>query len=379
MNGSLLSDIRRRLANREDSEHGQALVRIAIVSIVVIYFFTSFFATYVVDPVRLQQARFISLLSLSLSFAIFAAIVMRPEASVIRRLIGMVHDVAAISASIYLGQSAGAAIAVIYLWITLGNGFRYGVAYLFGCGALSIAGFLIVWVSSEYWQTNVTLSVNIMLTMLVVPPYAASLLKSLHSAKDELHRRASTDGLTGLLTRREMEKATNTIFRGDHSNHALLYCDLDRFKEVNDVAGHAAGDKLLVDVAEIVRSSVRNDDLCGRVGGDEFCILLYNCSLERAREIAEEIRSRTTGYRLAWGTDYYSVGVSIGVAPTGAVNDCDSLFRLADAACYAAKNAGRNKVHVVDPRTDLIDTQRIRQLFDSDAGNDIPREANVQR
>ena len=92
------------------------------------------------------------------------------------------------------------------------------------------------------------------------------------------------------------------------------------------------------------------------------CVLLRNCALERGREVAEQIRSKTTGYRFAWGTEYFSVGVSIGVAPSGAVNDADSLFRLADAACYAAKNAGRNKVHVVDPRTGLLDTQKIRRI-----------------
>lgn len=84
-------------------------------------------------------------------------------------------------------------------------------------------------------------------------------------------------------------------------------------------------------------------------------------------DVAEKIRSKTTGYRLAWGTDYFSVGVSIGVAPSDAVNDAESLFRLADAACYAAKNAGRNRVHVVDPRTDLLDTQKIRRIYEDSA------------
>jgi len=100
------------------------------------------------------------------------------------------------------------------------------------------------------------------------------------------------------------------------------------------------------------------------MGGDEFCVLLRDCGLERGRELAEEIRSKTTGYRLAWGTDYFSVGMSIGVAPSNAVNDAEPLFRLADAACYAAKNAGRNRVHIVDPRTDLLDTQKIRQILE---------------
>ena len=378
MSLNLISNIRERLANRGDSEHGQAIVRIAIVSIVFVYFFSPIFANYVGDLLRVQQSRLAVVLSLAVSIGIFAAIVLRPHASVARRLVGMVHDVTAISASIYFGQSAGAAIAVIYLWITIGNGFRYGAAYLFGCAALSIAGFLTVWVSSEYWQSNITLSINIVLTMLVVPPYVASLLKSLHAAKNELQRRASIDGLTGLLTRHEMELATAAVFRGNHSGHALLFCDLDRFKEVNDIAGHAAGDKLLTDVADIIRSTVRKNDLCGRIGGDEFCILLLDCSLENARQIAEKIRSRTTGYRLAWGTQYFSVGVSIGVAPTHAVNDADSLFRLADAACYAAKNAGRNKVHVVDPRTDTIDTQRIRLMFDDGAANAPVQDRRVR-
>ena len=101
------------------------------------------------------------------------------------------------------------------------------------------------------------------------------------------------------------------------------------------------------------------------MGGDEFCV--FCCAILRSKEaerLRRLIRSKTTGYRFAWGTEYYSVGVSIGVAPSGAVNDADSLFRLADAACYAAKNAGRNKVHVVDPRTDLLDTQKIRRIVE---------------
>lgn len=358
-----LVSLQQRLANRPDSEHGQAIVRLAIVSIVLVYFFSDLFASRV-DDVGLKMARLSVVISITMSAAIFGAIVWRPAKSVTRRLVGMVHDVVAISSSIYFGEGAGAAVAVIYLWITIGNGFRYGIRYLYACAILSIAGFAVVYALNEYWQGQGLLSLNILLTMLIVPPYVGSLLKSLHSARDALQHQASTDALTGLLSRMEMETAVESLFMGDSSGYVLLFCDLDRFKEVNDIAGHAAGDKLLTDLGEIIRKSVRRDDLSARMGGDEFCVLLHGCSLEKGREIAEEIRSKTTGYRLAWGTDYFSVGVSIGVAPSGAVNDAESLFRLADAACYAAKNAGRNRVHVVDPRTDLLDTQKIRQLFD---------------
>ena len=366
----VLRIVKQRLAARTDSEHGQALVRIAIVSIVFVYFFTGFFASRV-DASALQAARMLVFVSILCSAAIFAAIVWRPGKSVLRRLAGMVHDVTAISLSVYFGEGAGAAVAVIYLWITVGNGFRYGVHYLYACAFLCIAGFAVVYLSSEFWQQQPLLSLNIVLFMLVVSPYVASLLKSLHAARDALQHQASTDTLTGLLSRMEMEKAVESLFSGDATGHVLMYCDLDRFKEVNDVAGHAAGDKLLTDIGELVRKSIRKDDLCGRMGGDEFCVVLRDCSLERGREIAEAIRSKTTGYRLAWGTQYFSVGVSIGVAPSNAVNDAESLFRLADAACYAAKNAGRNRVHVIDPRTDHLDTQKIRLLFEDSKGEPV--------
>ena len=359
----LIDTMRARLADRKDSEHGQALVRIAIVSIVLVYFFSPFFAARA-DATDLQSARWLAAASILVSLAIFAAIVAAPAASVPRRLIGMLHDVAAISLSIYFGEGAGAAVAVVYLWITIGNGFRFGIAYLYACAALSISGFLTVYFTNEYWRTQSSLSINILLAMLIVPPYVGSLLKSLHAAKDKLQEQASFDSLTGLLRRAEMESALESLFASNRSGHVVLFCDLDHFKEVNDVAGHAAGDKLLADVGEIVKGSIRRDDLCGRMGGDEFCVLLRNCSLEKGREIAEEVRSRVTSYRLAWGTDYFWVGVSIGVAPTDAVNDADSLIRLADAACYAAKNAGKNKVHVVDPRVSTLDTQKIRCLYD---------------
>lgn len=362
-----LTLIKQRLAERTDSEHGQAIVRLAIVLIVLIYFFSDFFAVNTDDINRVQLARSLVLVSFVASIAIFAAILFRPAVSVIRRLVGMIHDVTMISAAIYLGENVGAPIAVTYLWITLGNGFRYGMRYLYGCAALSVAGFLVVYASNDYWRDHGTLSLTILLMIVVVPPYVGSLLKSLHIVKDQLRHQASTDALTGLLNRAEIEASVSALYSHDRSAHVLLFCDLDRFKEVNDVGGHAAGDELLAAVARIIRDSVRQDDLSGRIGGDEFCALLRKCSLEKGRQVAETIRHNIAEYRLAWGTHNFSVGISIGVVPASAVDDSDALFRLADAACYAAKNAGRNCVHVIDPRTDLLDTQKIRRRFDADA------------
>ena len=213
----VLTTIKQRLVNRTDSEHGQAIVRLALVSIVFVYFFSGFFAARV-DEASLRSAHLLAAISITTSIVIFAAIILSPAASVVRRLAGMLHDVMAISASVYFGEGAGAAVAVIYLWITIGNGFRYGVAYLYGCAALSLTGFAVVYLSSEYWQGQGLLSLNILLVMLVVPPYVGNLLNSLHAAKDALQRQASIDSLTGLLSRLEMESAMEALFTG-----CLLY------------------------------------------------------------------------------------------------------------------------------------------------------------
>jgi predicted signal transduction protein with EAL and GGDEF domain len=279
----VLAALKQRLGDRADSEHGQAIARIVIVSMVFVYFFSDFFALRV-DQSALQSAQMLAVISIIISLAIFGAIVLYPAASVMRRLTGMLHDVGAISASVFFGEGAGAAVAVVYLWIPIGNGFRYGVGYLYGCAALSISGFILVYLSSEYWQGQDLSSLNILLAVLIVPPYVGSLLKTLRTAKDALQHQARVDSLTGLLSRSEMETAKEALFRADATGHILLFCDPGRFKEVNDVAGHAVGDKLLTDIGGIFRKAVRRHDLSGRMGGDEFCILLQDCPLKKAEK-----------------------------------------------------------------------------------------------
>jgi diguanylate cyclase (GGDEF)-like protein len=138
--------------------------------------------------------------------------------------------------------------------------------------------------------------------------------------------------------------------------------DLDRFKHVNDNAGHAAGDRLLKEIARLIKRNLRDKDVCARLGGDEFCMLLIDCEMDTATQIAERIREQVESFRLLWGGRVYSVGASIGVAASDSVEDGQSLLRLADAACYAAKNAGRNSVHVVDSKQRISDTGLLRRL-----------------
>jgi diguanylate cyclase (GGDEF)-like protein len=357
-----LRGLHRRFAAQRDSEYVQSLMRVAVVIGAVVYLF--YLPLPVVPPPEhLLIGRRVVMLSLGASMALLCALVASPAPSVARRLLGICHDVLFLSCAMFLGEGAAAPFAALYLIVTLGNGFRFGIRYLYFAASLSIAAFGTVYLASDFWRQQGTLSVNIFMVLALVPFYLAGLLGRLHDARDQLRKQATHDSLTGMLNRAELESLVDTVMEHDTGNHALLFCDLDRFKNVNDEAGHAAGDKLLADVGAIVTKLIRTTDSCGRTGGDEFCVLLRHCSLDKAREIAEQIRSRVAGYRLAWGNEYFSVGISIGVAPTSAVRDATSLFRLADAACYAAKNAGRNKIHVVDPRCDSVDTGQVRRLF----------------
>lgn len=355
--------LRQRLVNRADEEHIQASIRIVIVFVAVVYFHSDYFATSSTNTLYVTLAQWAVSIAFAVTIGLAVAVVVQPSKSVIRRIVGMVHDVTGISLALFLGEAAATPVTAVYLWVMLGNGFRYGSRYLYAGAVLSITGFSVVYLFSDYWQQQGSLSLSILIILVAVPPYVGRLLTSLKKVEAQLRRQATVDGLTGLLNRAEVELGIGAELARHHDGHFLIYCDLDDFKMLNDMAGHAAGDKLLVDVGQIIKSCVRSDDLTARLGGDEFCAFIRKCPADKAREIAENIRNSVSGYRLAWGTEYFSVGISIGVAPSSAVKDLDSLFRLADAGCYAAKNAGRNQIHVVDPPDNLADTRIIRRLF----------------
>jgi len=367
--------LQQRFTNREDPEHVQVAIRVAIVSTALVYFNSSYFAENSNNAEYVLIARWAVSIAFIITIGLLVALLIRPGISQVRRVVGLVHDITAISVAMFLGEAGAAAVAAIYLWVTLGNGFRYGTGYLYTSAVLSFAGFGIVYLSSDYWHEQTMLSINILILLAAIPPYVGRLLTSLHKAKALLAQRASYDGLTGLINRGELEQSIASILSRQHDGHFLLFCDLDHFKAVNDEAGHAAGDKLLTDIGQVIQGCVRSDDLTARLGGDEFAVFLRNCPQNRARVIAESIRSAVSGYRLAWSTKYYSVGISVGAAPSTAVKDLDSLFRLADAACYAAKNAGRNQVHIVDAQVDVADTQTIRKLFADEIVSGVKRKS----
>ncbi len=157
---------------------------------------------------------------------------------------------------------------------------------------------------------------------------------------------ANHDPLTGLPNRSALERAlaaaVDTAGEGQRM-HALCFIDLDRFKPVNDNAGHAAGDALLRLVGETIRHSCRSNDVAARIGGDEFALLLIDCPMESAMVVAQKVVAAIAGLRFAWSGVTYRIGASIGVTPITGAEPQLGFIGEADAACYAAKAAGRGR------------------------------------
>jgi diguanylate cyclase (GGDEF)-like protein len=151
--------------------------------------------------------------------------------------------------------------------------------------------------------------------------------------------------LTELVNRREFERQLNLLVSDRRSNACALFVDLDYFKLVNDGAGHAAGDVLLKRIAYALQKQVRTGDTVGRVGGDEFAVLLRGCGLQQALQLAENARAQVELYGICEADPSLRVTASIGVVEINATHrSLADVLEAADQACYEAKHAGRNAV-----------------------------------
>lgn len=171
----------------------------------------------------------------------------------------------------------------------------------------------------------------------------------LQTKQRELERLTRLDGLTGLFNRNTfVELARQELDRAQRqgSDTALLLMDLDHFKRVNDTWGHPAGDAVLRNVASVASRTVRSTDLVGRLGGEEFIVLLPATSVEAARKLAEKLRQRLEASPTTWESSTLVVTASIGVSGCSALEkrNFDSLYTEADKALYLAKTRGRNRV-----------------------------------
>ncbi len=171
-----------------------------------------------------------------------------------------------------------------------------------------------------------------------------------HNLSTKLVHEATHDSLTGLVNRREFENrlaGTMSTIAVEKSENALAYLDLDQFKVINDTCGHAAGDELLRQLSTMIRKKLRRGDVVARLGGDEFGVFMESCSLEQARLVIRKIHDLVSNFRFVWEDKTFNVTMSSGlVAVTEDSGDLVEVLKRADSACYAAKDAGRNRLHV---------------------------------
>ena len=194
----------------------------------------------------------------------------------------------------------------------------------------------------------------------------------------EMNYRATHDALTGLVNRAEFETRLRRSLdkaHEDRSEHALLYIDLDQFKLVNDACGHSVGDQLLQQVAKLLRETVRARDTLARLGGDEFAVILEHCVSDQAQRVAQQICDRMEEFRFIHDDRRFRIGTSIGLVPLdNRWANTAAAMQAADTSCYAAKEAGRNRVHAWFDTDEAMRTRhgemqwatRLEQALDED-------------
>jgi len=216
-----------------------------------------------------------------------------------------------------------------------------------------------------------TVPVSVVGAELALEGAPSGMVVVLHDMTDEyefiarLSWQASHDTLTGLFNRREFEHQLGIALgriEDDRIAHALMFIDLDQFKIVNDTCGHAAGDKLLREVAAVLHAVAGEKDLIGRLGGDEFAVLLQECDGSDAAHTGERLRRAIDDLQFIWGGRNFRVTASIGLVYLSRAGiTVEDALRMADVACYAAKESGRNRLKVHEPDdVDLV--QRVGEM-----------------
>ncbi len=175
-------------------------------------------------------------------------------------------------------------------------------------------------------------------------------ITDLKHAHEQITFQASHDALTDLVNRREFERRAERLLstiKQDTGEHALCFMDLDQFKIVNDTCGHAAGDEMLRQLSTVLQGVIRHRDTLARLGGDEFGVLMEHCTLDDAHRVATSLQQAIQNYQFSWEEYSFRIGVSIGLVPiTINTISLTELMKEADAACYMAKDKGRNRIHV---------------------------------
>lgn len=186
----------------------------------------------------------------------------------------------------------------------------------------------------------------------------ADMRDRIQDAQAQLRYQARHDALTGLVNRQELERRLQQALedvKQHRASHIFCYMDLDQFRVINDTCGHMAGDEMLRQISMILSQRIRAEDTFARLGGDEFGLLLSYCEVEKAIEITAQLRQMVESFRFMHEGRLFQTGISIGIVEiTADLKDVGQITRHADAACYVAKDNGRNQIHLFHPEDDVL-------------------------
>lgn len=231
---------------------------------------------------------------------------------------------------------------LVYIMVVLGNGMRYGMRLFAEALLASFASIMLVF-SLRYSATGVVVSPGLIFLNLfggIILVYTYILMGRIEKSRNQLERSSNLDILTGLMNRRALQLAAEHMFQRLHRGHqgfVMMFADLDKFKEVNDVHGHAAGDRVLRHFASILRGAIRSTDVAARFGGDEFVLLLEDADVGAAERVARRIQDQVNTWAAENGIDF-SVTFGLGEAPVHG-NSYSDLLDQVDKALYKSKSS----------------------------------------
>jgi diguanylate cyclase (GGDEF)-like protein len=299
-------------------------------------------------PQKINQLNFVYIIFTAYAALHYIFIKYFPSSAVLpRKLLAIIADITATSFFVYYLDRYGFIFHLLYIWIIMGNGLRFGPRYLFFAMGVSITAISLIYFYSPFWHSRIYLIVYMILTAIVIPLFALLLMRRLREKNRELskllqlvEKQSKIDSLTGIPNRFSFELEIKRYMSRDIP-FALLFIDIDGFKSVNDNYGHDVGDQVLREIARRLAQSTGKSEFFARLGGDEFVVMSRRRG-EAIRNLAESIRKNLSRpYGKKGEIDNLSASIGISYFPKD-TDDEFMLKRYADIAMYAVKQGGKN-------------------------------------
>lgn len=322
-----------------DSEFEQSILRLMIGCII---------ALYLLMTIPIQTWWTIPFLAFALmSLSLIILVYFKPGNYWWRRIAGQFIDFGTISYALYYGGETTLPAIGVYLWVILGNGFRFGFPYLLS--AIMLSTFCISYIAhtQPFWIQNKPWAQGLGISFIIVPIYFAVLLNRLNKAKQTLEIISQHDDLTGLLNRRAFDARIASEFsrlKRYPAPFTLALLDLDNFKSINDNHGHLIGDKVLQAVSQTLKQTCRDIDILSRYGGDELALLLPGYYKNEDASLGDRLRQAVEKSVITTGEFTIQVTISMGLAYwTDQYENVEDWINDADKSRYRATQQGRNK------------------------------------